>query len=62
MRELDAPNNPPCVPNTAADQRNEVEALTDRLHAPDFATLDDAERAELRDLAKAARAHVTAQN
>lgn len=42
-----------------ADQRNEVEALTDRLHAPDFDVLDDTERSELRNLAKAARAHVT---
>ncbi len=39
------------------DQRNEIEALTDRIHAPDFDILDDNERAELRDLAKAARAY-----
>jgi hypothetical protein len=42
-----------------AEAREEVEAATDRLHAPDFAVLDDDERQELRDLAKAARAHAT---
>lgn len=43
-----------------ADQRNEIEAMTDRLHADDLAVLSDEERQELRDLAKAARAHATA--
>lgn len=40
-----------------ADAREEAEALTDRLHAADLDVLTDDERAELRDLAKAARAH-----
>ena len=40
-----------------AEARDEVEAMTDRLHAPDFEVLTPAERAELRVLAKAARAH-----
>ena len=40
------------------EQRSAVEDLTDTLHAPDFDVLDAAERQELRDLAKAARAHV----
>lgn len=40
-----------------ADAREQVESLTDQLHARDFEPLTDAERAELRDLAKAARAH-----
>ena len=44
-----------------AGSREEIEALTDRLHAPDLEILSDAERAELRDLAKAARAHATAR-
>jgi len=39
------------------DARNEIEAATDRLHAADFEVLDDAERSELRDLAKTARSH-----
>ncbi len=37
--------------------RDEVEALTDDLHAADLAVLGADERAELRELAKAARAH-----
>ncbi len=41
------------------DVRAEVEAVTDRLHARDLDVLDDDERAELRALAKAARAHAT---
>ena len=41
------------------DARSEIEAATDRLHAPDFHALDDSERSELRDLAKAARAHAS---
>lgn len=40
-----------------ADVRDEVETLTDRLHAADFDVLEPGERAELRELAKAARAH-----
>ncbi|MEO0493367.1 MAG: hypothetical protein AAF081_08120 [Actinomycetota bacterium] len=40
-----------------AEQREEAEALTDRLHAADLDVLTDDERAELRNLAKAARAH-----
>ncbi len=40
-----------------ADAREEIEALTDRLHAPDFSVLSDTERGELRELAKAARVH-----
>lgn len=43
------------------ESREEIEALTDRLHAPDFEVLAPEERAELRDLAKAARAYVSAQ-
>jgi hypothetical protein len=39
------------------DAREQIEAMTDRLHAPDFESLTDNERAELRDLAKAARVH-----
>ncbi len=41
-------------------QRDEIEAVTDRLHAVDMDVLTDAERDELRDLAKAARAHAAA--
>ena len=37
-------------------QREAIEATTDQLHAPDLDVLDDGERAELRELAKAARA------
>ncbi len=43
-----------------ADAREQIESATDRLHAPDFAVLTDDERAELRALAKEARAHATA--
>lgn len=43
-----------------ADARDEIEASTDRLHAPDFEVLSGDERVELRDLAKAARAHAAA--
>jgi hypothetical protein len=38
--------------------RDEIESMTDRIHAPDFEVLTPDERAELRVLAKAARAHV----
>lgn len=38
-------------------RREEIESATDRLHAPDFDVLTGDERAELRDLAKAARAY-----
>lgn len=37
--------------------REEIEAMTDQLHAPDFDVLTADERAELRALAKDARAH-----
>ena len=40
-----------------ADGRAEIEAHTDRLHAADLDVLSDEQRAELRELAKAARAH-----
>lgn len=40
-----------------AEQREDIEAATDRLHAPDLDALTGDERAELRVLAKAARAH-----
>ncbi len=43
-----------------AEQRDEIESTTDRLHAPDFDVLSDDERTELRELAKAARGHVSA--
>ena len=43
-----------------AAERDEIEAHTDRLHAPDFEVLTDDERAELRGLDKAARAHAGA--
>lgn len=39
------------------DIREEIEGHTDRLHARDLDVLSDDERAELRELAKAARAH-----
>ena len=39
------------------DAREAVEAATDQLHAPDLDVLTDDERADLRTLAKAARAH-----
>ena len=41
-----------------SETRDQIETSTDLLHAPDFEILDDAGRAELRQLAKAARAHV----
>lgn len=41
------------------EQRDEIESMTDRLHAPDFEVLTDDERTELRGLAKAARGHVS---
>lgn len=41
------------------DHRDEVENHTDRLHAADLDILSDEERGELRDLAKAARAHAS---
>lgn len=44
-----------------AEARAEIEAATDRLHAVDMDVLDDGERAELRELAKAARAHADAK-
>ena len=40
-----------------AERREAIEAHTDLLHAPDFEVLTSDERAELRVLAKAARAH-----
>jgi len=40
--------------------RDEIEAHTDRLHARDLEVLSDSERAELRELAKAAREHAEA--
>ncbi len=43
--------------STLADARSNVEAATDALHAPDFEVLNPEERAELRNLAKAATAH-----
>jgi helix-turn-helix protein len=39
--------------------REEIEAQTDRLHASDLEVLSAMERAELRELAKAARSHAT---
>lgn len=41
------------------EQREEIESMTDRLHAPDLEVLTDDERAELRNLAKEARAHAS---
>lgn len=43
------------------DRRNEIEDITDKLHAPDFEVLSPDERAELRVLAKEARAHAKAK-
>ncbi|MEM8923201.1 MAG: hypothetical protein AAGD35_06835 [Actinomycetota bacterium] len=43
-----------------AEQREEIEAATDRLHAVDLDVLTDDERAELRALGKAARAFASA--
>lgn len=45
-----------------AGARDEIEAMTDRLHAADFEALTADERAELRALAKAARAHAAARS
>ncbi len=42
-----------------AEAREEIESVTDRLHAKDMDALTDDERAELRTLAKAARAHAS---
>ncbi|MEM7093808.1 MAG: hypothetical protein AAF567_12460 [Actinomycetota bacterium] len=42
-----------------ADSRDAIEGVTDQLHARDFEHLTDDERAELRALAKAARAHAS---
>ncbi len=52
---------PKPYPDTAhlAERRDEIESLTDRLHAPDFDVLTADERAELRVLAKAARTHAS---
>lgn len=44
-----------------AEAREEIEAMTDRLHAPDFDVLTEDERDELRELAKAARVASTAK-
>ena len=43
------------------ERREAIEAATDRLHGPDFEVLTPDERAELRELAKAARAHAAAK-
>ena len=43
-----------------ADARKEIEAASNRMHAPDFEVLDDSERAELVDLAAGARQHADA--
>lgn len=40
-----------------SEARDEIESLTDRLHAQDLDVLSDHERSDLRTLAKAARAH-----
>ena len=45
-----------------AEAREEIEAHTDRLHAPDFEVLSPDERSELRALAKAARAHASGKD
>jgi hypothetical protein len=42
------------------DAREEIEAMTDRLHAPDYDVLTDEERTDFRNLAKAARGHAGA--
>jgi|TARA_B110000263_G_scaffold9946_1_gene8468 hypothetical protein len=47
--------------STLAAHRDEIESLTDRLHGPDFECLTDDERAEVRDLSKAARSHATSR-
>jgi len=46
--------------STLAEMRAEIENATDRLHAPDFEVLTPDERAELRVLAKTARANAEA--
>jgi hypothetical protein len=43
--------------SSLTEARAEIEDATDRIHAPDFEVLTPDERAELRSLAKAARAH-----
>lgn len=43
--------------SSLTDRRDEIEAVTDQLHAPDFECLTPDERAELRQLAKDARGH-----
>ncbi len=40
-----------------SEVRDEIESLTDKLHAQDIAILSDQERSDLRNLAKAARVH-----
>lgn len=44
-----------------AEARNQIEAVTDQLHAKDLDVLTDDERARLRELAKAARGHQLAK-
>lgn len=44
-----------------ADARETIESATDQLHAKDLDVLTDDERADLRELAKAARAHQKAK-
>lgn len=45
-----------------AEARDSIEATTDQLHAKDLDVLTDEERADLRELAKAARAHQKAKS
>ena len=54
---------PKPYPDTAhlADAREAIESTTDQLHAADFEVLTATERAEARDLAKAARVHASAR-
>lgn len=54
---------PKPYPDVAAlsGRRDEIEAMTDQLHAPDFECLTPDERAELRQLAKDARAYAKEQ-
>lgn len=54
---------PPPYPDGApfAEARSAIEAAANRLHAPDFDVLTDAERDEFRSLAKAALAHASAK-
>lgn len=42
-----------------SEAREAIEAHTDQLHAPDFDVLTPGERGELRELAKAARGHIS---